>query len=141
MKQIKQKYKLNFKRLIIQCVSLLFVIYAFADITVLQAYCGNEAIGIPPSHHLSAQNNEIRKVDTIVSVNDQNYSQPSNQEDNQDCDDDCCFCCSSHITLGYFAFQPRTPTFVKNNSQPSISFENKHSYSALNSLFRPPRIA
>ncbi len=137
MKQIKQKHKSHFKRTIIQCVALLFVIYAFADITVLQAYCGNETIGIPPAHHLSAQNKE---VDKAASVDNPNYRQ-SNQESNQDCDDDCCFCCSSHITLGYFAFQPRTATFVKNNSQPSISFENKHSYSALNSLFRPPRIA
>jgi hypothetical protein len=122
-------------------VALLFVIYAFADITVLQVYCGNEAVGIPPAHHLSAQNNEVQKVDKIVSVDSQNYSQPSNQDSEQDCDDDCCFCCSSHITLGYFVIQPRITTFVKSNCQISISYENKHSYSALNSLFRPPRIA
>jgi hypothetical protein len=137
----RQNYKYKFRRIAIKCVALLFVMYVLADITVLQVYCGNEAIGIPPAHHLSAQNNEVRKVDKSVSVNDQNYSQPSNQESEQDCGDDCCFCCSSHITLGYSVFQSGTATFVKNNRQRSISYENKHSYSALNSLFRPPRIA
>jgi hypothetical protein len=141
MKALETRYKSNFKRTIIKCVALLFVIYVFADITVLQAYCGNEAIGIPPAHHLSAQNNESQKVDNNVSINNQNYSQPSNQESEQDCNDDCCFCCSSHITLGYFAFEPRVTVFAKNNSLHSSFHENKHSYSALNSLFRPPRIA
>ena len=141
MKFLKQKHKLNFKRLAIQCVALLFVIYALADITVLQVYCGNEAVGIPPSHHL-AKNRQDAAEKLHQTQAKQNNLHQSNDQDNsqQNCDDDCCFCCSSHVTISYFAVEPRIFEVIPSPKN-SISYENKYSNTGLTYLLRPPQTA
>lgn len=40
-------------------LALFFVMYALADISFLQVYCGNESIGIPPQHHIADRNDDI----------------------------------------------------------------------------------
>lgn len=45
----------RFQLYAVRVLAVFFVIYAFADITVLQAYCGNESIGTPPAHHYEPQ--------------------------------------------------------------------------------------
>jgi len=48
MKLSAQNRHLNWKGAFSRLLALFFVLYAGADITVLQAYCGNEMVGIPP---------------------------------------------------------------------------------------------
>lgn len=130
------------KRFATQCVAVLFVMYALADISVLQAYCGNESVGIPPSHHLakSTADSESSKSSVKEDQSYFNHCTEGEQDSPEDCNDDCCFCCSSHVTISYFAMQP-TETVVLPLAQDSSSFENKHPNSGLAYLFRPPRIA
>ncbi len=47
MKLFGQHQQLKWKRTISRVLALFFVFYDFADITVLQVYCGNEMVGIP----------------------------------------------------------------------------------------------
>lgn len=49
--RVKSQFKIRGR--IVSLVAFLFVIYAIADVSVLRAYCGNEALGIPPAHHVA----------------------------------------------------------------------------------------
>lgn len=132
------------KRRITRGIALLFVLYAFADMTVLQVYCGNEAVGIPPAHH-SAQESQTSiqdKNDNSVEAKQTNIHQSQNEQEEpgQDCDDDDCFCCCSHAIAGYFFIEP----FPFSDDRISLvvgSYENKHPNSDLTHLFRPPQTA
>jgi hypothetical protein len=134
LKNFKTKHKSNVKRIIIRCVALLFVIYALADVSILQAYCGNESVGIPPAHYFSKEKN-----DSAEDVTD-NFQQPHEQEDSeQDCGDDCCFC-SSHVVINSYNVES---SLIKLTiiAPKTISYENRHSNSELRNLFRPPQFA
>lgn len=122
------KYKSNLKRTISKCVTLLFVIYAFADISVLQAYCGNEAVGIPPAHHLLHDENEHNE--------DSEHHNDTEQGNHEHLS-----FCSSNIAFDSFIFEFLPVIFTEINTQHSITYENKHSNTGLHYLFRPPRIA
>ncbi len=134
MSRIRQKYKSNFKRIIIQCVAILFVMYAFADISVLQAYCGNEAVGIPPAHHLSQ---DIHQHSFETEHNEDSEHHNDTEQGNHE---HLSFC-SSNIMFDSFIFEFSPVVFTEINTQHSITYENKHSNTGLHYLFRPPRIA
>jgi hypothetical protein len=134
LKNLKPKHKSILKRTFIRCVALLFVIYALADVSILQAYCGNQAVGIPPAHHFSKEKN-----DSAEHIAD-NLQQPHEQEDSeQDCGDDCCFC-SSHVVINSYNVESSVIKLTT-IAPKTISYENKHSNSELRNLFRPPQIA
>ncbi len=143
MKFPKLNYKLKIKRVLIQCVALLFVVYALADITVLEAYCGNESVGIPPSHHLVAKQTDNPDENKHSQATDQNYIQQSDQQEGsqQTCDDDCCFCCSSHVVVSSFFIKSNIIKISGRNNAQSVHYKNKYSNSDLKNLFRPPRNA
>lgn len=135
--------KNSIKRGLISLVALLFVVYALADITVLQAYCGNEAVGIPPAHHLSktARDPDSRSATKSIQTRLQSDGEPRQGNDpTQDCDDDTCFCCCSHVVTGYFAIPSTKPTNKIEFSQ-SDTYVGRYSNSSLTQLFRPPRTA
>lgn len=138
-----RRTKNSTKHGLISLVALLFVVYALADITVLQAYCGNEAVGIPPAHHLS------KTSKSPASRSATNFSQIRSESDEesrpgsdptQDCDDDTCFCCCSHVVKGYFAIPSYKPTIRVGFSQ-SDTYVGRYSNSSLTQFFRPPRIS
>ncbi len=132
-----QKHKLNLKRISVNGIAILFLIYAFADITVLQAYCVNEAVGIPPSHHLAKNNQEQQSQD-----NQNNLHHSDNQEEvPQDCGDDCCFCCSSHVLISSFSVKFNIVKIVSFEKSQSFHYKKEHTNSNLKNLFRPPRNA
>lgn len=133
----------SIKRRLVSLVALLFVVYALADVTVLQAYCGNEAVGILPAHHLSKTVRSPAKS----SATDSTQIRPESDEESrpgsdptQDCDDDTCFCCCSHVVTGYFAVPSCKPTSRLELSQ-SDTYAGRYSNSSLTQLFRPPRTA
>jgi hypothetical protein len=134
LKNLKPKHKSSLKRIFVKCVALLFVIYALADVSILQVYCGNESVGIPPAHHFSNEKNDSAEDAT------DNFQQPHEQEDSeQDCGDDCCFC-SSHVVINSYNVESSLVKLAKIAPQ-TISYENRHSNSELRNLFRPPQIA
>jgi hypothetical protein len=134
LRRVNPSRKYYLKRTFIKCVSLLFVIYALADVSILQAYCGNESVGIPPAHHLSTE-----KADSAEDTTD-NFQQPQEQKDSeQGCGDDCCFC-SSHVVINSYNVGS---SLVKLTtiSPKTVSYENRHANSELRNLFRPPQFA
>lgn len=118
-------------------VALFFVVYALADVSILQVYCGNEAVGIPPLHHSAAQ------ADHIISGEQHTCSAFADSDCKQIPDDHEydhqheCFC-SQHAVVGFYFLGPSTASvFV--NSGPPVFYESTHSISSLTHLFRPPQ--
>jgi hypothetical protein len=134
LKNFKTKHKSILKRIFIKCVALFFVIYALADVSILQAYCGNESVGIPPAYHFSKEKN-----DSTEDIAD-NFQQPHEQKDSeQDCGDDCCIC-SSHVVINSYNVESSLVKLAK-IAPKTTSYENRYPNSELRNLFRPPQIA
>lgn len=134
--------KNKMKRGLIRLVALLFFVYALADVTVLQAYCGNEAAGIPPEHHIS------KNAASAANTSLQNYVQSSGGSDEkpeqgdqpvQDCNDDACFCCCSHVIAGHFSFPSKSLNYP--SSGRPHTHVSRHANSELTNFFRPPKTA
>lgn len=132
----------NLKRGLSRLLVLFLVIYAIGDATVLQVYCGNETVGIPPAHHtkgLQAKathqcaNHTEKHSPSSVSNNDHHSNE---QESNENCNDECLSC--SHILVGFFAIGKSLYTDQISLSTP-INYESKHPNSLLSGLFRPPQ--
>lgn len=122
-------------------VALLLIFYALADVTFLQAYCGNEAVGIPPAHHLSNSFAETgveksRDSDSVASF--QNESPSDGQPAPHEGQDDECFCCCSHVVAGYFFIDGSVHETTRIGIS-SATFRILHPSSQLTSLFRPPQ--
>lgn len=135
--------KNSIKRGLIRLVALLFVVYALADVTVLQAYCGNEAVGIPPAHHISK--NTVVDANTSFAnhvqsggVSDEKRQQ--GDEPVQDCNDDACFCCCSHVIAGHFSFPSKSLNSASQGLR-HYTYVGRHANSELTNFFRPPRTA
>lgn len=146
MEPSKQKSQSDWKRVASRLLALLFVIYAFADISVLQAYCGNEAVGIPP-YAQQIQNNH-RNQETVNSVSVRTVSdasQSSHEDDapNLPTGDEECFCCCPHTLLGLNLRESVRQTILSVKPQSTANFSLKHlrSDNHLTELFRPPRVA
>ena len=122
-----------------QLLALFILLYALADVSVLQAYCGNESIGIPPDHHSvsltndSAQSGHETCRESIKAACQQS---PDDQDYNHH---HLCFC-SHQTVIGSFRFNSALTTKLIDTSCPS-SHENKRPDSGLSTLFHPPRSA
>lgn len=139
----KSKKQFNWKRSLYRFIALFFIIYAFADMTVLQEYCGNEALGIPPyAQQLQAKKrqldlssqSEVGSVISQVSHSEQTPDEPVSFEE--------CFCCCSHTTIGFNLIK----SVVRENapikqSEPNFSNHNLRSDSHLVQLYQPPKFA
>ena len=132
----------SIRRKLTSIVALLFVLYAVADVTVLQAYCCNEAVGIPPAHHAV-------KTDSDARSNDSDYANssfvtldaepiPDGQPDSHDGEDEDCFCCCSHAVAGYFTVQSGIIKSAEPESR-AVGSRTLHPASEPNLLFRPPQ--
>ena len=109
----RSKSQIRLRNKLTSLVAFLFVLYAVADVSVLQAYCGNEAVGIPPAHHFTktARDPDSRSATKSIQTRLQSDGEPRQGNDpTQDCDDDTCFCCCSHVIAGYFAIPSAKPT-------------------------------
>jgi uncharacterized protein YpmS len=127
------KWKWNFSRF----AALLLLLYAFADISVLQEYCGNESLGIP-SYAQKVQ----AKTDISQTVAD--ISPTSHQEQTPDMPvgDEDCFCCCSHTLL---SFNCATISSVKvltlKKSDSNYSLKHRQTETHLSQLYQPPKFA
>lgn len=126
-------------------IAVLFVLYAAADITVLQAYCGNEALGIPPASKILAkqqqQEEAARRDKQFAASNDAGLNgQHAPGEEPESESDDECFCCCPHIATAFSAYL--RPLKIGAFYRAGFSFFPKflHSESHLESFYRPPRL-
>ena len=130
--------KNSMKRGLIRLVALPFVIYALADVTILQAYCGNEAIGIPPDHHMSDSGRHLdRSDDSPCSAEQADCQQvPRDHEyDHQH------HCFAWHLVVVAFHGFELGSTDKLSKAKLPLFHQDVHSDSALSHLFRPPRTA
>lgn len=141
MKHNKQSRQSNWKRKTSRLVALLFVVYALADISVLQQYCGNEAVGIPSyARQMQAKNRTVDKTADSQNVYISSHSPQEEQTPESPASDEECFCCCSHTTLGFNPIKSvaRVVSFAK-QSEANFSEHRLISDSHLPQLYLPPK--
>jgi len=118
------------------------LLYAVADITFLQEYCGNEAVGIP-TYTQPTQTKNRRTFDS--SARTALISSPSpdeRQTPELPTSDEECFCCCPHTTLSFNAvkLEAREMVSVK-QSESDFADNHLHSDSHPAQLYQPPKFA
>jgi|CXWL01.1.fsa_nt_gi hypothetical protein len=122
-----------------QLLALFILLYALADVSVLQAYCGNESMGIPPDHHsvLRANDSAQSEHDTCSESGKADCRQTPDEKEYDHHHE--CFCWHQ-IIVGFYHFNP--VLFTESlRTQPSVSYDEQYSDSSLTHLFRPPQLA
>ena len=96
----RDTYGWVWKRRVVKLLAAFFVLYAVLDISVLQAYCGNENLGIPPYAAQVPSESESPKSVIGEDVHAGDSRSPGEERsDKTPNSDDACFCCCSHTTL------------------------------------------
>lgn len=121
-----------------------FVLYAVLDISVLQAYCGNEALGIPPwAAQLKLESNdspfEIGTGGEAYVI----FSQiPDDERSNHiPASDEACFCCCSHTTIAIGFLNPVKQPAALPVSAPNYSKKNLHADAHPLRFYQPPKFS
>ena len=143
MKRNELNRQSNWKCIASRLIALFFVLYALADVTVLQEYCGNETLGIPSyAQQIQAKNRMVDK--TIDSQTVSFYSNSSNEEQTPEspASNEECFCCCSHTILNFnfvkLVLREISPT---KQSESNFSENRLKSDSHLPQLYQPPKFA
>ncbi len=123
----------------IKCVSLLFMLFALADASILQVYAGNHSVGIPPAHHFSAHHDDGGEFEHSSPDRDDD-SQHSDDQSDEDYHEHLSFS-STYIIAQTFLFEPNLVFSEEKITNSVNSYHSKYSNSAVTNLFRPPRIA
>lgn len=138
----QRKQSLWLKRAARFC-AVLFVFYVIADVTVLEAFCGNPSLGIASYHQVveTGSKNSAQAVRTVFVQSTTDNSRSSQEKDDQNfpLDGDDCLCFCSYPVPAYHslvsplpAFEEQLHTFILRERQ-SDSHPSPH--------FRPPRRA
>ena len=126
--------------------AFLMLFYVLADVSVIEYFSGNAALGIPAynkvvvldSAPLPSANAGIKKIQN--SFNESHFKRTHQSESSSD-DDDCFLCCT-HMILG--CNQMDVPAsdlpVVAQKSPAAFSREQRRSDSHLPTFYRPPRI-
>ncbi len=132
----------DWKRRATRFLALFLLLYVAADISVLQQYCGNEVVGIPPASQSSLNAGGAGKTDGYTGIADasadlQSYS---STERNVPCQAGECLCCCPHVIFGDVSVvpPPKSEVEVTNLVPPS---RRPYVHSSTTVLFRPPRLA
>lgn len=143
MKLSGQNQHLKWQRTISRVLALFFVLYALADITVLQVYCGNEMVGIPPYAQQIQIKQKIKKANSLtVAVADSSSSSRQEQTPDLPVSEESCFCCCSHTTIGFNSIQSVVREILPTKQSKSNFAENRlKSNSHLPQLYQPPKFA
>src|SRR5215204_3010357 len=118
-------------------LALFILLYAIADISVLQVYCGNDALGIPPDHHMSALA-EGRDAHNDKRCRNSDAAECQKLPDNHDYDHQHQCFYWQQVGVGFYAFDPGSIAELDKTQLP-VSCENLLSNSCLSYLFRPPK--
>ena len=143
MKHNKRNRQSNWKRKTSRLVAFFFVLYAFADVTVLQEYCGNETLGIPSyAQQIQAKNRAIDKTTDSKTAYVGSHSSQEEQTPESPASDEECFCCCSHTTLSFNPIKlvVRETSLIK-QSESNFSEHRLKSDSHLPQLYQPPKFA
>lgn len=151
MRKGERRQKFTWQRSLTRLAAFLFVIYALADVTVLQAYCGNEAVGIPSyAEQLRIENDRKRQTIDSAAGNDTvrfvaNDSDSSNRQETPEPSepDEECFCCCPHTTLAlnHHVQSEAGKILPIKHSESNFSDHQLQSNSHLARLYQPPKSA
>lgn len=150
MKTSEENFTALDRRWAIRLLAAFFVLYAFADVSVLQVYSGNETVGIP-SH---VQQLQIKKTKSAKTVNAPNSvgaqviaTAPDSSGEEQPpiphSSEESCFGCCSHILLGFNLAESIAREILPARITAS-NFSNHQqplSDSHLRQLYQPPKFA
>ena len=122
----------------VRLLALFFLLYALSDGTVLQAYNGNEALGIPPDHHMFDSGHHASQTSEPPCTTGQTDCEQT--PDHPDYDHQHQSFCWQQVGVAYYSFELDSAVKLA-NAQPTNFYEELHSNSAISYLFRPPRTA
>lgn len=120
-----------------------FITYALADVSVLQAYCGNETLGIPPADHVASTESDQNDANVIAVAGQDKTSVPSVSSSTLGMEKPCegdeeCFGSCSHIVVPVSFV-----SFIEVPDPPSrkvvLPFADRYVQSDLTSPFQPPK--
>lgn len=145
MKVSGEKHSLYLKwrprlRLVAACLMLF---YLLADCTILEYFSGNTLLGIPAYNKTVVLNSASDEIDetsgTRGSIDVTHIS--GSRKSVLSTDDDDCFCCSSHIALGYSQMIVSVAVPVVSRQTSSFFFRRQErSDSHLPPFYRPPQL-
>ncbi len=143
MKVSEQNQHLKWKRTISRLIALFFVLYAFADITILQVYCGNEMVGIPPyAQQIQIKQKSQKTNRSTIAAADSSSSSRQEQMPDLPVSEESCFCCCSHSTIGFNSIESVAPEILPTKqSKSNFSVNRRKSNSHLPQFFQPPKFA
>ncbi len=139
MMVIRSESQLRLRNRLMSLVAFLFVIYAIADVSVLQAYCGNEALGIPPAHHVSENPNSTASVEQAIYVISADHHQRESDDEHGYDHQHECFCWQQVVVGLYFLDTIRLS--AGRESRILVFHDAQHTNSDLSLHLRPPQIA
>lgn len=132
-----------------QLLAALFVLYALADVSILQDYSGNETIGIPSlaQQQLQTKNQDIQPTAAGENTPDAAWvagNSGASQEDqipSQHSSEESCFGCCSHILLSFNLSGAITREVLlgKITAPDFFNHQDPPSDSHLRQLFQPPK--
>jgi len=133
----------NWKCIASRLIALFFVLYAFADVTVLQEYCGNETLGIPSyARQIQVKNKTVDNTTNSQIVYVASHLPQEEQTPESPASDEECFCCCSHTTLSFNSINSVVREISTTPQSESNFFENSlKSDSHLPQLYQPPKFA
>lgn len=143
MRNTENNSILIWRRRAARLLAVFFVLYAIADISVLQQYCGNEALGIPPyTGQVEAVNQKINDASGDL-LTGSAMSCSSHEEDRPDSPrtEEGCFGCCSHILIGLRATAARSQKSAVKNSAANFSAKHLQSDRHLPRYYQPPKSA
>ncbi len=140
----RQNFVKVIRKATVYSVALFIVVFALADVSVLQAYHGNETIGIPPANHTAQEKDcpdELTQMSTDQTNSDTAFFTNHNHNSDEECSGEGeCLASCSHIVVGYFVFSTHILS-VTEQTQTPLFYDRIIPNSESASVFRPPQTA
>ena len=132
------------KKVTIHSVALFIIVFALADVSILQAYHGNETLGIPPAHHSEQKadcGDKILEIKKDGTTSDTPFFTNHDHNSETDCQGEGeCLASCSHVIVSYFGFNANQFK-VDSTLQNPLSHEVTSPKSEPADIFHPPQLA
>ncbi|MBE7516658.1 MAG: hypothetical protein HS105_08645 [Chloracidobacterium sp.] len=131
----------------VRLLAVFFVLYVLADVSVLQLYCGNEALGIPPADHIAVLSDTADSVSADVTTFSEKETKfdtldtsspfPSELPEHVDAE---CFGGCSHIVVPLIVIDLETAATIKEYCVLEMQYD-QYEPSRVSPLTQPPQFA
>lgn len=137
---VNRSIQISIRRLAVKLFAAFIVVYALADVSVLQAYCGNETVGIPAAEH--QPKTDTPNADTHDPKGSNHVDRLNHLPDSQDeepCSGDQeCFGSCSHLVVSRVTVDLSQASSLK-VSDKIDSYSGLYSIRIAVSPFHPPK--